>query len=70
MLFESEDPNKPAKFYSLSAPAHKNCETVYIDINKAKKIDTIVQGRVTKYFLRKSNSYQRYEFGLCSLIAL
>ena len=39
VLFESEDANKPAKFYSLSAPAHKTYETFHIDINKAKKVD-------------------------------
>jgi 4-deoxy-L-threo-5-hexosulose-uronate ketol-isomerase len=39
VLFESEDPNKPAKFYSLSAPAHMKFDTIRIDINKAKKID-------------------------------
>ena len=39
VLFESADPNKPAKFYSLSAPAHMKFDTIHIDINKAKKID-------------------------------
>jgi 4-deoxy-L-threo-5-hexosulose-uronate ketol-isomerase len=39
VLFESADPGKPAKFYSLCAPAHMKFDTVHIDINKAKKID-------------------------------
>ena len=39
VLFESADPDKPAKFYSLSAPAHMKFDNIHIDINKAKKID-------------------------------
>ncbi len=39
VLFESEDSNRPAKFYALSAPAHKTYETTHIDINKAKKVE-------------------------------
>lgn len=39
VLFSSEDPNKPAKFYSLSAPAHKTYQNVHIDITKAKQVD-------------------------------
>jgi 4-deoxy-L-threo-5-hexosulose-uronate ketol-isomerase len=39
VLFESADSSKPAKFYTLSAPAHKTCETTHIDINKANKVD-------------------------------
>jgi len=39
VLFESADSGKPAKFYTLSAPAHKTFETTHIDINKANKVD-------------------------------
>lgn len=39
VLFESEDANKPAKFYTLSAPAHKTYKTVHIDTTKAKKVE-------------------------------
>ena len=39
VLFESDNSNNPAKYYALSAPAHKAYPTVHIDINKAKKIE-------------------------------
>jgi 4-deoxy-L-threo-5-hexosulose-uronate ketol-isomerase len=39
VLFESSDTGKPAKFYALSAPAHRNCKNVHIDIDRAKKVD-------------------------------
>lgn len=35
VIFESEDPGNPAKFYINSAPAHTSYPTVKIDINKA-----------------------------------
>jgi len=35
VIFESENPEKPAKFYINSAPAHTSYPTVKIDINKA-----------------------------------
>ncbi|NLP46901.1 MAG: 5-dehydro-4-deoxy-D-glucuronate isomerase [Epulopiscium sp.] len=35
--FSSVDPNKPAKFYINSAPAHKTYPTVKIDISQAEK---------------------------------
>ncbi|MBN2072481.1 MAG: 5-dehydro-4-deoxy-D-glucuronate isomerase [Actinobacteria bacterium] len=38
VIFESSDPGKPARFYSLSAPAHKEFNTVHIDIGKANKV--------------------------------
>lgn len=38
VLFESDDAANPAKFYSLSAPAHTSYPTVHIDITKAKKV--------------------------------
>lgn len=37
VLFASEDPANPAKFYTLSAPAHKVLPTVHVDINNASK---------------------------------
>ena len=30
IIFESEDPSAPAKFYLISAPAHRTCPTVLI----------------------------------------
>lgn len=38
ILFYSEDSNNPAKYYSLSAPAHKAYPHVHIDITKAKQV--------------------------------
>lgn len=38
VVFESEDSSEPAKFYSLSAPAHKTYPNVHIDITKAKQV--------------------------------
>lgn len=38
VLFASEDPTKPAKFYTLSAPAHKVLPTVHVDITKTKQV--------------------------------
>ena len=35
VIFESEDPEKPAKFYINSAPAHATYPTVKIEISKA-----------------------------------
>ncbi|MGN1097427.1 MAG: 5-dehydro-4-deoxy-D-glucuronate isomerase [Clostridia bacterium] len=37
VIFASESPDAPAKFYFNSAPAHKTYPTVFIDINKANK---------------------------------
>ncbi len=37
VIFASDDPAAPAKFYFNSAPAHKTYPTVFIDINKANK---------------------------------
>ncbi|HHV31455.1 5-dehydro-4-deoxy-D-glucuronate isomerase [Caproiciproducens sp. LBM24188] len=37
VLFSSKDPNKPAKFYMVSAPAHKACKTTFISIKDANK---------------------------------
>lgn len=36
--FSSEDSKNPARFYLVSAPAHKVCKTTYIPIEKAKKV--------------------------------
>lgn len=38
VVFASLDKNAPAKFYMCSAPAHKTCPTVYIPIEKARKV--------------------------------
>ncbi|PKM93959.1 MAG: 5-dehydro-4-deoxy-D-glucuronate isomerase [Firmicutes bacterium HGW-Firmicutes-1] len=38
VIFESEDAVFPAKFYTLSAPAHRTYPTVHIDITKAKQV--------------------------------
>lgn len=37
VLFQSDDPKNPAKFYMVSAPAHKSCKTTFISIKNAKK---------------------------------
>ena len=38
VVFASKDPANPAKFYMCSSPAHKTCPTVYLPIEKAKKV--------------------------------
>lgn len=38
VIFESNTTENPAKFYTLSAPAHRNYPNVHIDINKAKQV--------------------------------
>ena len=37
VTFASKDPENPAKFYMVSAPAHKSCKTTFIPIEKAAK---------------------------------
>ena len=37
VLFSSDDPDYPAKFYMVSAPAHRACKTTFIPIGKAEK---------------------------------
>lgn len=37
VTFASADPENPAKFYMVSAPAHKSCKTTFIPIEKAAK---------------------------------
>lgn len=37
VTFASDDGKNPAKFYMVSAPAHKACRTTYIPIEKAAK---------------------------------
>ena len=37
VTFRSDDANAPAKFYMVSAPAHKPCKTTFIPIEKAAK---------------------------------
>lgn len=35
VYFESEDPEKPAKFYLASTPAHKACKTTFLSFEQA-----------------------------------
>lgn len=37
VTFRSNDPDQPAKFYMVSAPAHKACRTTFISIANANK---------------------------------
>ncbi len=37
VTFRSEDPANPARFYLVSAPAHKPCKTTFISFEKANK---------------------------------
>ena len=37
IVFGSNDPADPARFYLVSTPAHKDCKTTYIPIAKANK---------------------------------
>ncbi len=37
VVFASADASNPAKFYMVSAPAHKSCKTTFIPIEKAAK---------------------------------
>ncbi len=37
VLFSSEDADKPARFYLVSAPAHKDCKTTFISFAQANK---------------------------------
>lgn len=37
VTFSSADASNPAKFYMVSAPAHKSCKTTFIPIEKAAK---------------------------------
>jgi 4-deoxy-L-threo-5-hexosulose-uronate ketol-isomerase len=39
VVFASADSSNPAKFYVNSAPAHRSCPTVKIDLEKAKKVE-------------------------------
>ncbi len=38
VTFQSDDPEKPAKFYMVSAPAHKPCKTTLLTLKDAKKV--------------------------------
>lgn len=38
VIFESNDPSNPSKFYALSAPAHKAYPSKHIDIETAKQV--------------------------------
>lgn len=40
VVFESIDSSNPAKFYMCSSPAHKSYPTVYLPIEKARKVPT------------------------------
>ncbi len=37
VTFRSKDATKPAKFYMISAPAHKICKTTFLSMSDAKK---------------------------------
>jgi 4-deoxy-L-threo-5-hexosulose-uronate ketol-isomerase len=37
VIFRSKDKAKPAKFYMISAPAHKVCKTTFLSMSDAKK---------------------------------
>ncbi|MCM5558220.1 5-dehydro-4-deoxy-D-glucuronate isomerase [Pleomorphomonas sp. JP5] len=37
VAFRSDDPKAPAKFYMVSAPAHKACKTTFLSMTDAKK---------------------------------
>lgn len=39
VAFASDDADRPAKFYILSAPAHRKCPTVRIGIDQARRLD-------------------------------
>ena len=39
VVFSSDDPGNPAKFYTLSAPAHAKYPNIHIDITKAAKVE-------------------------------
>ncbi len=54
IMFSSEDSNNPAKFYTLSAPAHKTYHTVHVDITKAAKVP---MGSLEKSNKRVINQY-------------
>jgi len=38
VIFKSDSKDNPAKYYTLSVPAHKVCKTVHIDIDKTKQV--------------------------------
>lgn len=48
IVFSSEDNKNPAKYYSLSAPAHATHPTVHVDITKAKKVQMGSDGASNK----------------------
>ena len=52
--FASDDPEAPAHFYLLSAPAHRACPTVHITREKAKKV---VVGSAEESNARTINQY-------------
>lgn len=39
IVFSSDDSNNPAKFYSLSAPAHTHYPNCHVDVTKAGKVE-------------------------------
>lgn len=48
VVFESDDPKNPAKFYTLSAPAHAKHPDKHIDIDTAKQVPLGEQSKCNK----------------------
>ena len=55
VVFSSRDPRNPARFYLVSAPAHKVCKTTFISIKDANKrpcgAEETANKRVTNQFI-------------------
>jgi 4-deoxy-L-threo-5-hexosulose-uronate ketol-isomerase len=55
VVFKSDSAKKPAKFYMVSAPAHKPCKTTLLTIKDAKKVPcgsaTTANDRVINQFI-------------------
>lgn len=55
VIFQSDSSEKPAKFYMVSAPAHKPCKTMFISIEDAAKkplgSDATANKRVINQFI-------------------
>jgi len=53
LVFESKDPENPAKFYINSCPAHRTCPTVLIPMDKARYNHLGAQETVNERILRQ-----------------